>query len=334
MATIQKHPSGWLARVRRAGINRSATFKRKVDAEAWAYKIELDIQTGVAGGIVARSFAELIERYRREVIGRRENGRADGLRLARFVREDPLAAVSLPNLGPEHVAAWRDRRLAQVSAASVRREWTTLSAACSLAIKEWRWLRLNPFSSATRPDNPPPRSRRLKPDEIDRLWLACGYDYDRPCVTDQARVGAALLLAIETALRAGELCALRWDDVDTARRVLTVQAVEVGARKTGTGRIVPLSRAALAVLEHLRRNDNERVLGLSAPSLDALFRKAKARALIDDLHFHDSRREALTRLAAKVDVMTLAKISGHRDLRILQSVYYAPDMAAIAARLD
>ena len=29
----------------------------------------------------------------------------------------------------------------------------------------------------------------------------------------------------------------------------------------------------------------------------------------------------------KVDVMVLAKISGHRDLSILQNTYYAPDMA-------
>jgi integrase len=52
------------------------------------------------------------------------------------------------------------------------------------------------------------------------------------------------------------------------------------------------------------------------------------------MHFHDSRREALTRIAAKVDVLTLAKISGHQDLRILQAAYYAPDMSAVADKLD
>ena len=45
-----------------------------------------------------------------------------------------------------------------------------------------------------------------------------------------------------------------------------------------------------------------------------------------DLHFHDSRREALSRLAKKVDVMTLAKISGHRDIKILLNTYYAPSV--------
>ena len=51
-------------------------------------------------------------------------------------------------------------------------------------------------------------------------------------------------------------------------------------------------------------------------------------------NFHDTRREALTRLSKKVDVMTLAKISGHKDISILQNVYYAPDMAEVAELLD
>ena len=71
---------------------------------------------------------------------------------------------------------------------------------------------------------------------------------------------------------------------------------------------------------------------MSSAVLDALFRKARDRLLIKDLHFHDSRAEALTRLSRKVDVLTLAKISGHKDLRILQG-YYRETAEQIAARL-
>jgi integrase len=76
------------------------------------------------------------------------------------------------------------------------------------------------------------------------------------------------------------------------------------------------------------------VFDVSTASLDALFRKAKARALIEDLHFHDTRREALTRMSKIFDVMELARISGHRDLRVLQNVYYAPSVKDLAAKLD
>ncbi|WP_420911992.1 tyrosine-type recombinase/integrase [Muribacter muris] len=74
------------------------------------------------------------------------------------------------------------------------------------------------------------------------------------------------------------------------------------------------------------------VFQIKSTTHDTVFRKMKDLAGLgnEDLHFHDSRREALSRLAKKVDVMTLAKISGHRDIKILLNTYYAPDMADIA----
>ena len=94
---------------------------------------------------------------------------------------------------------------------------------------------------------------------------------------------------------------------------------------------MPLTRHAVRLLRPVA--DRDRCFSLSSATLDALFRKARDRLLIEDLHFHDSRAEALTRLARKVDVLTLARISGHKDLRILQNAYYRETAAEIAARL-
>jgi hypothetical protein len=63
------------------------------------------------------------------------------------------------------------------------------------------------------------------------------------------------------------------------------------------------------------------------------FRKARDKVLIEGLHFPDSRAEALTRRSRKVDVMTLAKISGRKDLSILQNTSYRESAEDIAARL-
>ncbi len=65
----------------------------------------------------------------------------------------------------------------------------------------------------------------------------------------------------------------------------------------------------------------------------ALFRKAKVKALVEDLHFHDFRHLAITRLAHKLDVLALARMVGHRDLRQLQ-VYYNMSAEDMAGRLD
>ncbi|WP_116140051.1 hypothetical protein [Paraburkholderia sp. BL27I4N3] len=77
----------------------------------------------------------------------------------------------------------------------------------------------------------------------------------------------------------------------------------------------------------------EKCFSVSADSLSALFRKAKIALGIANLTFHDSRGEALTRLSKKVDVLTLSRISGIKNLKILMEHYYRETSEQIAARL-
>ncbi len=102
--------------------------------------------------------------------------------------------------------------------------------------------------------------------------------------------------------------------------------------KNGESRAVPLSKAALEILAKLP--ERGRLFAIDPRSFDTLFRKARNKAKVADVHFHDLRREATTRLAGKLDVMTLAKMTGHRDLKILLATYYAPRMADVADLLD
>jgi integrase len=337
MASITRHGNGWRVRIRRGGVNVSETFRTKAEASAWAVRREAEIIAGQKGQTPpGATFGDLLRRWRDEQIPRRDGGRFERVRIASLLGEsgdgepDPITLVPLAKIGPEHFAAWRDRRLASgVSPATVIRELNLLSSVCTTALNEWRWLTTHPVRGVKKPDPPPPRTRRISDDEIERILHACGDDYQ----TAQGRVGAAFLFAIETALRAGELCALRWDDVDLDRRVLTVRAEEIGARKTKTARQVPLSSRAVAIVEQLPRI-GERVFALNKASLDALFRKAKSRALVEGLHFHDTRAEALTRLSTRLDALRLAKISGHRDLRILLATYYRESAEDVARLLD
>lgn len=338
VANFQKRGNRWTVRVRKGGLNRAATFDTKAKAAAWAAQIENDLELGKLGRSPDKPFADLIERYIAEITPTKRGARAEEFRLRRMLglgkerdgtprKPDALALVRLPELGPEHIAAWRDRRLQAVSVASVLREWATLAHACSVAVAEWRWLARNPCVGVKKPEPPKARTRRITDDEIERLLLGCGYAYDETPETQTARVGAALLFALETAMRSGEICALRWEHVDQDRRV-----AHLPKTKNGHARDVPLSREALRILKQLE--GRAEVFDLTPALLDALFRKVKGRALVTDLHFHDSRAEALTRMAKKVDVMTLAKISGHRDLRILLNTYYRQDMADVAGLLD
>ena len=110
-------------------------------------------------------------------------------------------------------------------------------------------------------------------------------------------------------------------------------------QRTGLPVLFRFRSMAVKILKHLESVKNEgnpTVFQVKSGSHDVIFCKMKELAGLadEDLHFHDTRREALSRLAKKVDVMTLAKISGHRDIKILLNIYYAPDMSDEAELLD
>ena len=89
---------------------------------------------------------------------------------------------------------------------------------------------------------------------------------------------------------------------------------------------------ALAILTQMKGIDDTSVFNLRTSQVDSLFRKAKGQCLITGLHFHDSRATAVTRLAKKLDILDLAKIIGHKDLRMLM-VYYRESAESLADKL-
>lgn len=319
MATFQKRGDTWRAIVRKRGRYASDSFRTKTEAQAWALAKELELAAECRGDIPSgKTVADLIDRY----VAETDPDKPTRLRLAR-AKTEKLGETRLTEFSPAHVARWRDDRLKVVSAASVLREWNTLSSICTRAIKDWAWLRENPFKGATRPEAPAPRQRRPEGTELERILFCLGYHGDKPCATKTARVGAAAVWAVETGMRAGEICSLRPDSVKG-------RVAHLAKTKNGDPRDVPLSKKALSVWAQLPDGH----FNLTAATLETLWRRAKQKALVEGLTFHDLRREALTRLSKKVDVLTLARISGHRDLKILLSVYYAPRMEDLADRLD
>jgi integrase len=187
----------------------------------------------------------------------------------------------------------------------------------------------NPFEGFRLPPEAAPRTRRVTWSEVKQIVRWLGYHTGRAPVTKSQEVALAFLVALRSAMRAGEILSLGNKTLDLQKRVATVS--HKMEYLTGRPRQVPLTRHAARLLRPVA--DREQCFTVTSDSLDALFRKAKRSLGIEDLHFHDSRAEALTRLSRKVDVMTLAKISGHKDLRLLQEVYYRESSEDIAARL-
>jgi integrase len=66
---------------------------------------------------------------------------------------------------------------------------------------------------------------------------------------------------------------------------------------------------------------------------DALWRKAVKQAGVKDIHFHDSKHEAATRLSKFIDVLALSHALGTKDVRLLRDTYYNNDAARSASLL-
>jgi len=338
MAALEKRAGGWRVKVRRGGVSESRTFPTKSQAQAWAVDRERELADVAAGGVPRKTVREALERYRADESPKKRGHRWEAVRIGGWLgavssKTGRASELMLPwldaqvgSVGPDALAAWRDARLRVVSAGSVLREMNLLGSVLETARREWKWLRVNPMREVRRPAQPEPRTRRIGDAEIDALCLALGWDGE-PVGSLSQEVAAAFLLAIETAMRQGELLGLAWDNVDLVRRVARLPRT-----KNGSAREVPLSARALEILGLLAGRDERRVFAVSSASCDALFRAAKARAMVEGLRFHDTRREATSRLARRVDVLTLARITGHKDIRMLM-IYYQTDMADVALQI-
>ena len=323
MATFRKRGKTWRAEVRRKNIPpQSATFDTKAEAVAWAHEIEAGVRKGVAG---VHTLAEAIERYRRDVAPNRGGARWEDLRLARIARDWTPARKRLADLTAADFAAWRDARLQEVAPATVGREMTIVRGVLEVARKEWGWIATQPMAEVRAPREPPPRRRRMTQDEIKRVCMALGYRAGQAPQRASQRVALAFLFAIETAMRSGEIVGMHWADVHPRYVVLP-------RTKNGDRREVPLSAAAREILALLPRGAGP-VFGLTSAVRDVLFREARDAAAIKNLRFHDSRAEAVWRLSKKLDVLQLARMVGHRDLRSLQ-IYYNESADELSKRLD
>lgn len=317
MASIRKYGTGWRVFVRRRGISKTATFQSKREAQDWARRMEgLILSKGKENQ--KRVFRDFIHRYEDEVLDKKRNPDWERLFLRRLDKH-PIADSFLT---ADDIIAYRDSRLKQVQGTTVNREMSTMSAVCTYAVREWKWLESNPFSSIRKPRPNRPRERRITQDEIDRLEAASGYDGTLETVLQ--RTFHAFLFALETAMRAGEIESLTWDNVDLEKRTAFLPMT-----KNGDSRKVPLSARAVELLGMLPR------VGYSCFRVTWIpqsFYKISKRAGIKNLHFHDSRHEAITRLSRKLDVLTLARVVGHKRIQQLMT-YYNESAEDIALRL-
>lgn len=267
---------------------------------------------------------DLFKRYIDEVTVHKRSERWERIRLMSLSRMS-LGNVLLRDLNQTHIVQWRNQGLKEVEPSTVGREWTIINNAFNVAVNEWLWLKTNPMVKVKRPKDNPPRYRRVDPEEIDRMAFVTGWDMVSKPRNMMQRTIYAFLFAIETGMRAGEILSLRGKDLDLKKRTAFLKMT-----KNGTSRTVPLTDRAVELLGYLHPT---KVFDMSSSTMEVLFRRIRKQACVEDLHFHDSRHEAISRLARKLDVLDLARMVGHKKLNTLM-VYYNPTAEEMVERLN
>jgi len=266
------------------------------------------------------TLGQLVARYRDTVSPRKRTHEAERLVLNTFLRH-PICRRPVSDITPAHFATYRDERLKCVKPASVKRDLAPIRNLYEIARTEWDLpIRENPLSKLKFGDSDQRRERRLRSGELEALTEAAKVTRNRlilPIVT----------LALETAMRRGEMLAVRKQHVNLDKRTLLIPE-----SKNGRARTIPLSIPATEVLN--RHLCEGRLFPLSANAFRLAWERLTKRARIADLHFHDLRHEAISRLFEKgLSVPEVALISGHRDLRMLLR-YTHPLSETILRKLD
>ena len=311
MAYFQKRSGSWRAIVKRKGFERiTRTFDTKAEAEIWAATLESEMGRGIFVSqkeAESTTLEESLDRYEREISSSKKGHLQEKKRI-RTWKSHPLAKRFLASIQGKDIAAWRDARIKSGSSANtVRLDLAIISHLFEIARKEWGMEGLkNPVKSIRLPSPPSGRDRRLQPGELEKLLESVSEE-----------MGQVVRFALETAMRRGELAGMTWEMVDLKKRTVTLPETKT---KNGQKRIVPLSSVAVTILKDrlsTRRIDGKVWdIGLDAISQD--FAKACQKAEISDLHFHDLRHEATSRLFEKgFDTMEVRTITGHKTLQML-----------------
>ena len=317
--------------MRKKGYPQQArTFDLKAQAVAWAQQVETEMTRGVfisRTEAEATTLGEALERYRVEITPRKRAIGQENQRIDLWCRHK-LASRSLASIRGKDVANYiREREAAGVGANTIRLELALLSHLFTIARSAWGMESLgNPVAlvKGSRPKLPRGRDRHLLPEEEPRLLAAC-ETYGGP-------IAAAVAIALATAMRRGEIAAMRWEHLDRKARVLLVPET-----KTGEPRRVPLSSMALEVFDALPRRIDGYVWGVRANAITQAFTRVVKRArrdydaecaatgeqpdprMLAGLRFHDLRHEATSRLFERgLNPMEVSAITGHKTLQMLK----------------
>lgn len=322
MASILKIGTRWRALIRRTGHKSICkTHPSKAAAEAWARKVEAQLDTGRAPSEERLTVAEMIRAYRKLRDKARPISDSSNEHYMLKHLEEGLGVRIAARLTPEDVVGYCTMRRDQgagpytcnmdVSKLSTVLRYAAMSLKVQLpdAVGEARSLlkHLGLIGDGGK------RERRPTDDELTRVLEH--LERERGAIyADFVR------LAVLTTMRRGEIARLMWSDVDEAKRLVLVRDRKHPRKKVGNHEWVPLLGEAWDVLQRQPRiADEPRIFPRDPTTVSKYFTNACRALAIPDLHLHDMRHEGTSKLFEEgYSIEQVALVTGHKDWRQLR----------------
>lgn len=253
------------------------------------------------------TLAKLLNNYKMEITPRKKSAVSESYRIGKVLRSD-IAKRSIYTFSPDDVQDFLDDLADEGVSESGRRKYCALlSHVFNTAVKRWRLKVSNPIPAMEMPAASKPRKRRLEKGEERKILQALDSEKN-------PYPAAFVRLAIETAMRRGELLSLTWKNVDLEEKVAMLPET-----KNGEAREVPLFRAAREALRGLPKPWTGPVLPLSMSALRGAWERALKEKGIHDLRIHDLRHEATSRFFEKgMNPIQVATITGHKTYQVMK----------------
>jgi integrase len=327
MASIVERDGKYRALVRTAGHNKCATFSTRAAAKQWATRVESEIEELRASGIMQPknlTLGDLIDRYTSELYPAKKWGRSKSADLALLKKK--LGGIAADKLNEAHIVkCFRDRHADGAGPVTISAQAGYLVSVLKVARTLWHLdvplqaalqarSALNNVGLVGKSQR---RDRRVTDAEIAKIITH--FEKQRTTIP----YPDLIRFALATGMRISEICRLQWKDLNERDKTIVIRDRKHPTDRIGNDQVVPLLNVingfdAFAIAQRQPRG-GARIFAVSEKTVCSVFPRQLEKLGIDDLHLHDLRHEAISRLfEAGYRIEQVALVSGHRDWAMLK----------------
>ncbi|MFA0468045.1 site-specific integrase [Vibrio breoganii] len=326
------------ARVREARhgkklFEKSKTFSKQIEASKWAKNLVKQIKEDGLPSISASNkdilIGDLITLYLEDPITSRDIGRSKSAVLRRL-RSYDIALIPAHKLTATHLVQHCRTRLAEPTAPTpqtIYQDITYLRSVINVSEPMFGYrsnvhahneaiptlIKYRLIGRSEKRDRRPTQTEL----EIAEQGLRKRESHRASCIP----LVDIFHMSLSTCMRLGEITRILWEDFDENSGTVTIRDRKDPRQKKGNHCTIPLFKDAIEIIKRQPKID-QCIFPYKSTSVGAAWQRMCREQGIEDLHYHDLRAEGACRLFERgLNIVEISRITGHRDINVLNNIY-------------